>query len=84
MRKDLAPSTALRRFYGHRPDRFAEFAKRYRAELRRNEAVAAAHDVIRIARRRPVTLLTASRDLDHSGAAVIARHLRAIMQKSPT
>ena len=62
-RKDLSPSTALRQFYGHRPERFAEFAKRYRSELRRKEAVAAISEIVDLARRRPVTLLTASRDL---------------------
>ena len=31
--KDVAPSTALRQWYGHDPEKFAEFARRYRAEL---------------------------------------------------
>ncbi|HEU4749861.1 MAG TPA: DUF488 family protein [Acidimicrobiia bacterium] len=31
-RKDLSPTTELRQFYGHRPERFAEFTKRYLAE----------------------------------------------------
>jgi uncharacterized protein YeaO (DUF488 family) len=83
-RKDLSPSTALRQFYGHRPERFAEFTKRYRTELRRTEAVAAAREIVDLTRRRPVTLLTASRDLDHSEAAVLARHLRVISNRSST
>jgi len=80
-RKDLSPSTALRQFYGHRPERFAEFAKRYRSELRRKEAVAAIGAIVGLARRRPVTLLTASRDLNHSEAAVLAKRLRAISNR---
>jgi uncharacterized protein YeaO (DUF488 family) len=83
-RKDLSPSTALRQFYRHRPERFAEFTKRYRTELRRTEAVGAAREIIDLTRRRPVTLLTASRDLDHSEAAVLASHLRAISHRSST
>lgn len=79
--KDLAPSTSLRQFYGHRPDRFAEFAKRYRVELRKTEAAAAVSEVIDLARRRSVTLLTASRDLSHSEAAVLAKHLQQIIQR---
>ncbi|MEP6623889.1 MAG: DUF488 family protein [Acidimicrobiia bacterium] len=77
-RQDLAPSTPLRRFYGHRPERFAEFSRRYRVELRRPEASAAVAEVVRLNRRRPVTLLTASRDLEHSEAAVLAKHVAAI------
>jgi uncharacterized protein YeaO (DUF488 family) len=73
-RKDLAPSTELRKFYGHRPERFAEFAKRYQAELRQTEQAAAVTDLLAIAGRRRVTLLTATRDLDRSGAAVLAAY----------
>ena len=81
-RKDLSPTTELRKFYGHRPELFAEFAKRYRAELRRKEAAAAVADLVDLARRRPVTLLTAARDLSHSEAAVLASRLQTIMKRS--
>ena len=81
-RKDLSPSTELRRFYDHRPERFAEFTKRYRAELRRTAAAAAAKELIDLTRRRPVTLITASRDLEHSEAAVLADHLRAMSHRT--
>lgn len=77
-RKDLSPSTELRQFYGHRPERFAEFKKRYRAELRHKEAAAAVSELVELTRRRTVTLLTASRDASHSEAAVLAAHVRAI------
>jgi uncharacterized protein YeaO (DUF488 family) len=80
-RKDLSPSTELRQFYAHRPERFIEFTKRYRTELRRKEAVAAISEIIDLAQRRPVTLLTASRDLEHSEAAVLATHIRAIVKR---
>ena len=80
-RKDLSPSTALRQFYGHRPERFAEFARRYRGELRRAQATAAVSEMVTLNRRRPVTLLTASRDLEHSEAAVLAKHLQAVINR---
>ena len=80
-RKVLSPSTELRQFYGHRPERFAEFTKRYRAELRGKDAAAAVNELLDLAQRRPVTLLTASRDLAHSEAAVLAAHLRRIMKR---
>ena len=75
-RKDLSPSTALRQFYGHQPERFAEFGRRYRAELRRREAATAVSEMVEINRRRPVTFLTASRDHEHSEAAVLAKHVQ--------
>ncbi len=80
-RKDLSPSTELRQFYAHRAERFDEFTKRYRTELRRKEAAAAVSEIIALTRKRPVTLLTASRDLDHSEAAVLADHLRAVVTR---
>jgi uncharacterized protein YeaO (DUF488 family) len=80
-RKDLSPSTGLRQFYAHRPERFIEFTKRYRTELRRKEAASAIAEIIDLTNQRPVTLLTASRDLDHSEAAVLATHLRAILKR---
>jgi uncharacterized protein YeaO (DUF488 family) len=81
-RKDLAPSTELRKFYGHRPERFAEFTKRYRAELREPTTAAAVSDVIHMAQRRLVTLLTATRDLEQSGAAVLAAYVQEVIERS--
>ena len=80
-RKDLSPSTGLRQFYAHRPERFIEFTKRYRTELRRKDAAAAISEIIDLTHQRSVTLLTASRDLEHSEAAVLANHLRAILKR---
>lgn len=80
-RKDLAPSTELRQFYGHRPERFAEFMQRYRAELRRDEASAAVSEMIELNRRRHITFVTASRDLEHSEAAVLAKHVQAVVKR---
>lgn len=79
--KEVAPTTELRRFYGHRPDRFAAFRTRYRAELRRGDAAAAVAQLVGLQQRRAVTLLTAARDLEHSDAAVLAQHLRAIIRR---
>jgi uncharacterized protein YeaO (DUF488 family) len=80
-RKDLSPSSELRQFYGHRPERFAEFTRRYRTELRRDEAAAAVSEMIELNRRRPITFVTASRDLEHSEAAVLAEHVQAIAKR---
>jgi uncharacterized protein YeaO (DUF488 family) len=73
--KDAAPSDELRRWYGHDVQRFEEFARRYRAELRRSPALAAVDRLIALTRTETVTLLTATRDVEHSGARVLRDHL---------
>ena len=80
-RKDLSPSTELRQFYGHRPERFAEFSTRYLAELRNKDAAAAVAELVDLNQRRSITLLTASRDLAGSEAAVLAKHLQRIIKR---
>ena len=50
--KDVAPSDELRRRYGHDPEKFAEFRKQYRAELRRSPAAGALQHLLDIGRTR--------------------------------
>ena len=73
--KDVAPSTALRRWYGHRPERFAEFRRRYLAELADPQPAAALNRLKELARTHGVTLLTATKDIERSQAAVLAEQL---------
>lgn len=73
---DVAPSTQLRRWYGHKAERFAEFAERYLSELRSGQASESLDRLGDLARRGPLTLLTAARDLPRSGAAVLAGEIR--------
>ncbi|MFF7140249.1 MULTISPECIES: DUF488 domain-containing protein [Streptomyces] len=73
--RDVAPSTALRRWYGHEPDRFAEFRRRYLAELRDAGHREAAGHLRELAAHDRLTLLTATKDVDHSQAAVLAEWL---------
>jgi len=80
--KDVAPSTELRRWYGHEPARFAEFRRRYRAELQRPPAADAAHHLRRLQHQRLV-LLTATRDIERSGALVLCDHLASLPHRSP-
>jgi len=67
--RELAPSDALRRWFGHDPSRWAEFRRRYREELAgKSDALA----VLRAAAARgPVTLLYAARDPVHNQAVVL-------------
>jgi uncharacterized protein YeaO (DUF488 family) len=80
--KDAAPSTELRRWYGHLVERFDEFARRYRAELGQPPASAALDRLRELARTEPLTLLTATRDLDHSGARVLEQLLTSRASRS--
>lgn len=68
----LAPSDELRTWYGHDPDRFAEFAERYRAELKEPDRAAALERLRELAGGGRVTLLTASGSPTISQAAVLA------------
>jgi uncharacterized protein YeaO (DUF488 family) len=74
--KNVAPSTPLRRWYGHRPERFSEFRRRYLAELADGQQAAGIHRLRQLTRTKRLTLLTATRDVDHSQAAVLAELLR--------
>ncbi|MEU1285642.1 DUF488 family protein [Kitasatospora sp. NPDC005856] len=73
--RDVAPSTELRRWYGHEPSRFPEFRRRYLAELRDTGHREAAGHLRDLASHDKVTLLTATKDADHSQAAVLAEWL---------
>jgi uncharacterized protein YeaO (DUF488 family) len=75
--KQIAPSTELRKWYGHDPDRYEEFAGRYRNELDEPERAAAFADLRKLAAHGRVTLLTASKRSDISEAAVLADLLSA-------
>ena len=70
---DAAPSTELRQWFHAHPDAFAEFARRYRAEL---DAGPAAGQLRELAREhRTITLLYSVRDADRNHARVLAEHL---------
>lgn len=75
--KGVAPSTELRRWFGHDPSRFEEFSARYRAELDASEAAAELSERCRaLLARGPVTLLYAARDERCNHALVLAGWLR--------
>lgn len=74
--KDVAPTPQLRQWFGHKPTRFAEFSRRYRAELAGNTAVA---ELRKLGERKPVTLIYAARDPAVNHALV----LESVLQKRP-
>jgi uncharacterized protein YeaO (DUF488 family) len=74
--KQIAPSTELRKWYGHDPARFAEFTRRYREELTDPERAEALAQLRGLAKTGTLTLLTASKAVDISEAAVLANLLQ--------
>lgn len=75
--KDVAPSDELRRWYGHDPAKFEEFRRRYLAELDQPGQRAAVDQLRGLAADGPVTLITATKDVQISQAAVLADLLRS-------
>jgi uncharacterized protein YeaO (DUF488 family) len=74
--KQVAPSTELRKWYGHVPERFDEFSRRYRAELEDPEHAEAMDHLRDLAKERTLTLLTATKQPEISEAEVLAELLR--------
>ncbi len=69
---EIAPSTDLRRWYAHEPERFAEFDRRYRAELGAPAGVEALDRLRALAADGPLTLLTSTKDVAISHLTVLA------------
>ena len=82
--KGVAPTTELRRWYGHRPERFAEFSKRYRDELTGGPSLPHLLELEELARAGPITLVTATRDLSLSAAMILAAVLDQRLGRSNT
>lgn len=80
--KELAPSTDLRQWFGHEPDRFTEFRRRYVGELRRQRPRLA--ELRRRAREGTLTLVYSAHDSDHNDAVVLAEVLRRGLPRSAT
>jgi uncharacterized protein YeaO (DUF488 family) len=82
--KELAPSDELRKWYHSRPDEWGSFRRKYIKELSRPEAVQDLDELYRLAaKRRRLTLLFASSNLDRNNATVL-RDLLEGMKKPPT
>ncbi len=74
--RDIAPSDQLRKWFAHKPERWKEFQRRYKEELKapdRKKLIAKLRKIAGIA---TVTLLYAARDDDHNNAAILASVLK--------
>jgi len=72
--REVAPSTELRQWFGHDPERWPEFRRRYRSELA--QAPEALRELMALCRSGPVTLLFGARDREHNQAVVLREVLR--------
>lgn len=80
--RDLAPSTQLRKWFGHDPERWPEFQKRYAAELKRADLREELRELAAMAKRSKVTLLFGARDEEHNQAIVLRDYLKRLIAKS--
>jgi uncharacterized protein YeaO (DUF488 family) len=70
--KELAPSTELRQWYGHDPEKWDEFKKRYIEEITSPEKKKILEDIAHHARHNNITLVYSAKDTEHSDARVLA------------
>lgn len=70
--KDVAPSPDLRKWFGHKPERFEEFGNRYREELDSSEAPS---QLLEAAGSRDISLLIAAKDAQHNHALILREYL---------
>ena len=79
--KALAPSNELRKWFAHDPDKWTEFRKRYRAELKGTQAHQAMRDLLGTAKgAKTITLLYGAKDREHNEAVV----LRDLLERMAT
>jgi len=72
--KHLAPTSELRKWFGHNPARWSEFQKRYREELKQNKP--AAEFIREHAAKKVITLVYAAKDTEHNHAIVLQAYLK--------
>lgn len=72
--KDVAPSTQLRKWFGHDPEKWSEFQKKYRSELKGNPALS---EIKKLTRKGHVTLIYAAKDELHNQALVLKQVLES-------
>jgi uncharacterized protein YeaO (DUF488 family) len=77
--KDVAPSTAHRKWFGHDPKKWDEFRRRYARELEPHAA--ALEQLVEHARAGRVTLVFGAKDTDHNNAVALKEHLERRLQR---
>lgn len=80
--RGIAPSAELRKWYGHQPERWEEFRKRYRKELEQQDRLPLVQQLIARAEQERVTLVFGARDAERSNAAVITEVILEHLSRS--
>lgn len=80
--KVLAPSTELRKQFGHDPEKWKEFERRYQEELNDAEAKKRIEQLAQLSTRRNVTLLYSAKDEEHNNAVVLARQIERAAKRT--
>ena len=81
-RKELAPSTALRKWFGHDLARWAGFRERYRKELAESGEIEALRELATRSRHETITLMYSAADEEHNQAVVLMEWLEELVSKS--
>jgi uncharacterized protein YeaO (DUF488 family) len=74
-RKELAPSTPLRKWFGHDPAKWIEFRNRYRAELAHSDKADTLKELARLSRHKTITLVYGAADEQHNQAVLLKEQL---------
>ena len=74
--RPIAPSTELRKWYGHKPERWGEFRQRYRKELQEPARKALLEQLVEHARKEKVTLVFAAQEAEHCNAGALLEIIR--------
>lgn len=72
--KEIAPSTELRKWFGHDPEKWTEFQKRYKKELAANAELV--NSIRKLAKAETVTLVYSAKDEAHNDAVVLLKYLQ--------
>lgn len=72
--KEAGPSTELRQWFGHEPEKFEEFTSRYEKELASRDEI---HQIVRASKDRDIVLLFSARDTEHNQAVVLRRWINS-------
>lgn len=76
--KEVAPTTALRKWFNHEPEKWAEFSRRYTTELKDSDAVKELVD--RVQKHKKTTLLYSAHDAQHNQALVLQQFIKALIK----
>ena len=77
--REVAPSTELREWFSHDPEKWEEFKERYRKELKGNKAF---DELVKMAREGDITLIYSSKDEKHNNAEVLQEEIQKALSRS--